>query len=476
MLRYIFLLSFLCSFNVVADVFLSSPKVKVNAQDQRIIEFRIQNETIRDGDIILNEYKTDNPLNETFIAYTLINDFGDYQTFTIVLDDEYMEDYFSFKILIKDDFAKDIFIYLPSKIRNTFSLKSYEPKRILSETKKENIVLNEPEMVEPEIKKEVIDENIDQNEPEKIEPEINKEAKDENLVSNEPIKAEPEIQKNNIYKASDITTVWSMAEKIKGQNEDISIYQVMWSIYLGNRKAFIDDNINLIRADLDILIPTLDDIENTSFQIAKESILDMNKSYASSLQSATKSLLVLTAPKVVEDISDSREIELKNEDQNQIDFEKESRPQDIVDQNTKQIPLEVENQVLDDLTEEPKQSNTEEDNKFEIFDLIFISLISLVSGVLLALIFIQIRNMRTSKEIEYDFEEASDDKSTLSSLPSDLSVENDIDQQQFDLAVTYYEMSDKENAEALLKNLIQTTNNSEIRQASEDLLEKVNLL
>ena len=475
MLRYIFLLSFLCSFNVVADVFLSSPKVKVNAQDQRIIEFRIQNETIRDGDIILNEYKTDNPLNETFIAYTLINDFGDYQTFTIVLDDEYMEDYFSFKILIKDDFAKDIFIYLPSKIRNTFSLKSYEPKRILSETKKENIVLNEPEMVEPEIKKEVIDENIDQNEPEKIEPEINKEAKDENLVSNEPVKAEPEIQKNNIYKASDITTVWSMAEKIKGQNEDISIYQVMWSIYLGNRKAFIDDNINLIRADLDILIPTLDDIENTSFQIAKESILDMNKSYASSLQSATKSLLVLTAPKVVEDISDSREIELKNEDQNQIDFENTKDPESLIDQNTKQITLGVENEILEELSE-LKQTISEVDNKFQTADLIFISLISLASGVLLALIFIQIRNMRTSKEIEYDFEEASDDKSKLSSLPSDLSVKNDIDQQQFDLAVTYYEMSDKENAEALLKNLIQTTNNSEIRQASEDLLEKVNLL
>jgi len=458
MLRYIFLLSFLCSFNVVADVFLSSPKVKVNAQDQRIIEFRIQNETIRDGDIILNEYKTDNPLNETFIAYTLINDFGDYQTFTIVLDDEYMEDYFSFKILIKDDFAKDIFIYLPSKIRNTFSLKSYEPKRILSETKKE-----------------VIDENIDQNEPEKIEPEINKEAKDENLVSNEPVKAEPEIQKNNIYKASDITTVWSMAEKIKGQNEDISIYQVMWSIYLGNRKAFIDDNINLIRADLDILIPTLDDIENTSFQIAKESILDMNKSYASSLQSATKSLLVLTAPKVVEDISESREIALKNEDQNQIDFENTADPESLIEQNTKQISLEVENEILEELSE-LKQTISEVDNKFQTADLIFISLISLASGVLLAIIFIQIRNMRTSKEIEYDFEEASDDKSKLSSLPSDLSVKNDIDQQQFDLAVTYYEMSDKENAEALLKNLIQTTNNSEIRQASEDLLEKVNLL
>ena len=470
MLRYIFLLSFLCSFNVVADVFLSSPKVKVNAQDQRIIEFRIQNETIRDGDIILNEYKTDNPLNETFIAYTLINDFGDYQTFTIVLDDEYMEDYFSFKILIKDDFAKDIFIYLPSKIRNTFSLKSYEPKRILSETKDENIVLNKPE-----IKKEVIDENIVQYDPENAESEIKKETKDENLVLNEPEKAEPEIQKNDIYKASDITTVWSMAEKIKGQNEDISIYQVMWSIYLGNRKAFIDDNINLIRADLDILIPTLDDIENTSFQIAKESILDMNKSYASSLQSATKSLLVLTAPKVVEDISESREIALKNEDQNQIDFENTADPESLIEQNTKQISLEVENEILEELSE-LKQTISEVDNKFQTADLIFISLISLASGVLLALIFIQIRNMRTSKEIEYDFEEASDDKSKLSSLPSDLSVKNDIDQQQFDLAVTYYEMSDKENAEALLKNLIQTTNNSEIRQASEDLLEKVNLL
>ena len=470
MLRYIFLLSFLCSFNVVADVFLSSPKVKVNAQDQRIIEFRIQNETIRDGDIILNEYKTDNPLNETFIAYTLINDFGDYQTFTIVLDDEYMEDYFSFKILIKDDFAKDIFIYLPSKIRNTFSLKSYEPKRILSETKDENIVLNKPE-----IKKEVIDENIVQYDPENTESEIKKETKDENLVLNEPEKAEPEIQKNDIYKASDITTVWSMAEKIKGQNEDISIYQVMWSIYLGNRKAFIDDNINLIRADLDILIPTLADIEDTSFQIAKESILDMNKSYASSLQSATKSLLVLTAPKVIEDISDSREIELNNEDQNQIDFENIKDPESLIEQNTKQITLGVENEILEELSE-LKQTISEVDNKFQTADLIFISLISLASGVLLALIFIQIRNMRASKEIPYDFEEASDDKSILSSLPSDLSVKNDIDQQQFDLAVTYYEMSDKENAEALLKNLIQTTNNSDIRQASEDLLEKVNLL
>ena len=460
MLRYLFLLSLVFSLNAFSDVFLSSPKIKLNAQNQRVIEFRIENERINDGDITLNEYKTNNPIDESFIEYTLINDFGNYHTFTIVLDDKYLEDYFSFKILIKENFAKDIFIYLPSKVRSTFNNpEPYKPERVSSETtfslsKNQNAVSKKLEEVEPDI---LI------------------EDKEENIVLNKTEQIEPEIQQNDIFKSSEITTVWSMAEKIKGQNENISIYQVMWSIYLGNRKAFLNDNINLIRADLDITIPSLNDIESISFQIAKESILDMNESYASRLQSATKSLLVLTAPNVIEDINDGKEVELKIEDQNQIDFENKTDPEILIEQNTKQIRLEVENEILDELTE-LKQTITEVDNKFQTFDLIFISLISLASGVLLALIFIQIRNMRTSKEIQYDFEEASDDKSSLTTLPSDLSIKNDIDQQQFDLAVTYYEMSDKENALALLKNLIQTTKNSEIREASEDLLEKVKQL
>ena len=460
MLRYLFLLSLIFSLNAYSDVFLSSPKIKLNAQNQRVIEFRIENERINDGDITLNEYKTNIPIDESFIEYTLINDFGNYYTFTIVLDDEYLEDYFSFKILIKENFAKDIFIYLPSKVRNTFNNpEPNKPERISSRntfslSKNQNSVSKKLEQVKPDILKEDIEENSVINKKEQI---------------------EPEIQQIDIFKSSEITTVWSMAEKIKGQNENISIYQVMWSIYLGNRKAFLNDNINLIRADLDILIPSLNDIESISFQIAKESILDMNESYASRLQSATKSLLVLTAPNVIEDINDGKEIELKTEDQNQIDFENKTDPEILIEQNTKQIRLEVENEIIDELTE-LKQTITEVDNKFQTFDLIFISLISLASGVLLALIFIQIRNMRTSKEIQYDFEEASDDKSSLTTLPSDLSIKNDIDQQQFDLAVTYYEMSDKENALALLKNLIQTTKNSEIREASEDLLEKVKQL
>ena len=121
MLRFYISFFFLCiSINVYADIFLSSPKIKLNAQDQRIIEFKIQNGNIKDGDIFLNEYKKDTPLNQQDIAYTLIEDFVDYQTYKIVLSENYQEDYFSFKILIKDEFIKDIFIFLPTKLRNFY--------------------------------------------------------------------------------------------------------------------------------------------------------------------------------------------------------------------------------------------------------------------------------------------------------------------------------------------------------------------
>ena len=90
MLRYLFLLSLICSLNAFADIILSSPKIKLNAQNQRVIEFRIDSESINDGDVVLNEYKTNNKIDESFIAYTLINNYGNYQTFSIILDDEYI--------------------------------------------------------------------------------------------------------------------------------------------------------------------------------------------------------------------------------------------------------------------------------------------------------------------------------------------------------------------------------------------------
>ena len=435
MLRSFLLLFLFTSTNILADILLSSPKIKLNAQDQRVIELKIQNVNLSDGDIILQEYKGENPINDNDIDYTLIKSFESYQTFTIVLSKEYQEDYFSFKILIKDKFAKDIFIFLPSRIRNYYqestSQQSFESLKT-TQIKSNNLPILE-EMVKEE------------------------------SASIEPI----------IIKGSEITTAWSMAKKIKGDKKNISIYQIMWSLYLGNKEAFIDENINLIRKDIDIYVPSDSEIENISYEIARDSILKMNESFAQSLRSASQSLLVLTAPKIIDDVQENTIVEIKEETP-QISLDENIDPKSLIEENTKQINLGLENEALNNLLDKNKSSNDADQGKFEIFDLIFISLISIASGIFLALIFIQLRKIKDSKSIEYDFEEALDDDSILSSLPSGLSIENNKDQQQFDLAVTYYEMNNMEDAKSILDNLIKNSEDEVIKTASSNLLDKLN--
>ena len=81
-----------------------------------------------------------------------------------------------------------------------------------------------------------------------------------------------------------------------------------------------------------------------------------------------------------------------------------------------------------------------------------------------------------AENLPIKFEEALDNDSSSSSLPPGLSIKNDEDQQEFDLAVTYFEMNDKENAKSLLKNLIKKTQNFQIKEASIDLFEKLKKL
>ena len=461
MLRSFLLLFLFTSTNILADILLSSPKIKLNAQDQRVIELKIQNVNLSDGDIILQEYKGVNPINDNDIDYTLIKSFESYQTFTIVLSREYQEDYFSFKILIKDSFAKDIFIFLPSKIRKYY--KEGTNKRSIENLKKTPIRSNNPPILERKIKEEPPSYRANYF---SLKKEIQEEP---DLPPAEPLQLEPIV-----IKGSEITTAWSMAKKIKGDKENISIYQIMWSIYLGNKEAFINENINLVRKDIDIYVPSDSEIENISYEIARDSILEMNESYAQRLRSASKSLLVLTAPKIIEDVQENTIVEIK-EETSQISFDENIDPKSLIEENTKQVNLGLENESLDNLLDKNKSSNDPKQDNFEIFDLIFISLISLASGIFLALIFIQLRKIKDSKSIEYDFEEALDDDSIFSSLPSGLSIENNKDQQQFDLAVTYYEMNNMEDAKSILDNLIKNSEDEGIKTASSNLLDKINL-
>ena len=238
---------------------------------------------------------------------------------------------------------------------------------------------------------------------------------------------------------------------------------------------FINDNINLIRKDIDILVPSISKIKNISYQFAKDSILKMNNSFAQRFSSASKSLLVLTAPDMPKDNID-KSLDTGIEKLTDITFDNLSDPKDFVKENTKEISLGIENETVTALLNQVEESEVNKDSNFEIFDLVFISLISLASGALLALIFIQLRKIKISKEQEYDFEEAKDDNSMFSVLPKGLSIENNQDQQQLDLATTYYEMNDKDNAKKILSNLAKKSDNDEIKKRVNDLLSKLNKL
>ena len=91
MLRVFVLSLILLPLNIVADAFLSSPKLSLNSQGERVIEFKIQSARISDEDIILKEYKSNELLNQENISYTLLEDFSSYKTYSIVLNNSYDE-------------------------------------------------------------------------------------------------------------------------------------------------------------------------------------------------------------------------------------------------------------------------------------------------------------------------------------------------------------------------------------------------
>ena len=421
----------LISLNIFADIRLSSPQIKLNSQDQRVIEIKIQDANIKDGDIFLNQYKSSDPINEADITYTLIENFGSYQTFTIVLSEQYLEDYFSFKLRIKDKFEKDIFIFLPSKIRNYNS--------------------NQP-----------LARSITRNIQEDVIP-----------IEKNPVKQKISKEAPKVIKAEEITTMWSMAEKVKLNAGDISIYQIMWAIYLGNKDAFIEDNINLIRNDVDISVPDQTDMQNISYEFAKDSILEMNDAFTSGFSSASRSLLVLTAPNVTESIEEVAEDPVIEKNEN-LSLDGMMSPKDFIEKNTKDIKVGIESEVVDEFFDKVAESEEQSENSnIEIIDLIFISLISLISGILLALIYINFRKIKSSRNnIEYDFEEAEEDNSD-NIMPSGLSVENNEDQQQLDLAIMYFEMDNKKRALSILNNIINKTNNESIKEYALSLLNKI---
>ena len=265
---------------------------------------------------------------------------------------------------------------------------------------------------------------------------------------------EEETSNELIILADEITTVWSMAESLN--YEDLSIYQVMWSIFETNRTAFIDDNINLIRNDMDILVPELQSIREIDKSYAKFSIREMID--ANTFE--TEQMLTLVAPESEEIIEKGIEV---NQDKKIKDFDIQNQeqatlnPQAIIESQTRIIEIER--------NEEKEISNREINSGVNILQLFIVSLVSLAVGFLIAIFLIK-RNLVTAKN-----ESKPDD--ALSSMPKGLSIKNDPFIQQFDLAITLYEMKDYEKAKILLDEIIDKAKNQKLIQQAVDLRSKI---
>ena len=265
---------------------------------------------------------------------------------------------------------------------------------------------------------------------------------------------EEETSNELIILADEITTVWSMAESLN--YEDLSIYQVMWSIFETNRTAFIDDNINLIRNDMDILVPELQSIREIDKSYAKFSVREMID--ANTFE--TEQMLTLVAPEPEEiiekgiEVKQEKEIkdfDIQNQEQATLD------PQAIIESQTRIIEIER--------NEEIDVSNEEINTGASIVQLLIVSLMSLMVGFLIAIFLIRRNSVTAKNELKTD--------DAVSSMPRGLSIKNDPFIQQFDLAISLYEMKEYEKTKTLLDEIIDKAKNQKLIQQAVDLRSKI---
>ena len=438
-MKYLLTSLFFITTSISAESLLSSPKISVNDAGLRVIELKVKDTNLDDEDIQLLEYRSEELIDNSKIEYTILKDNDSFYEFLIALSDTYLSDYFNFKIKIKDSFSKDIFIFLPSSNRNSF-----------------NKIASNSEVISINPLSKVLDDD-------EVRPVISSDINNIKPISDNSFSSKT-------IPAGDIKTMWSLATDIAKSSNDLSIYQIMWSIYLGNPSAFINENINLVRDDIDITIPSYEVMSRNSPSDSKAAVIKMNQSFSLDFKTPTKSLLTLTAPK----INKETEITLvKDEQDGVVDIvSKElvsSSPEDIISQNTSTLTIKTNNQIIEDLTEISVTEDVKKDSGFNIIDLLFVAGISVFCGVLLALIFIQLSKNR-KKTVVYDFEEAPTSGPETQALPSGLSIKNNKDEQEIDLASTYIEMGELEQAHSILTNLLKESESKTAKEKASELI------
>ena len=444
-MKNILALLLIFSVTIQADIALSSPKVSVNEQGQFLIQFTVNSDSkIRSKDIVLNEYQSDIPLAEDLLAFTLFEEEGAFDKFTIALGNNYPEDYFSFQLLIKNKLTKNVFIFLPSRYKAFTSQPNYSAPQ-------KPIAKNKP-LAAPEV----------------LIEEVSTDTQSE-------IAAEVEVEVEEvIIESSEITTIWSLASQI-AKETDADIYQIMWAIFLANEIAFIDNNINLVRADINLVIPSNDVLSNISTQLAKDSIQEMNSSRQTLRVSKNiKSLLTLTAPIDNTQITPTPVAPQEAIAQKDLPLpvnknQEDLSPDDFIQSNTKTIELGVQNEPLEALQETSKEVSNS--SSIGILDMLLVSLAALLAGFILAVLYIRKNSKTITEDDIYGFDNPADEGG-IEGLPKGLSVKNDADTQQLDLASTYVEMGNLSDAKQILQALVKSTDSDSVKAEAEALLLK----
>ena len=450
MKKFIFFLAFF-SFSINASVIIGSPNVEINTEGLYLVKIKISsNNSIAEDKILLTNFKSDDELSDFEFEYQIFENLEDYIRLTLAIPNTYPEDYISFRLSIKEELKKDIFIFLPqndltSSKQSEVSFK-LPAKKIYGEPERYDIarILSE-------------DQNYDDSDTE-----------ENNTFSlAKPINSQKgEINESLSIPSDEVETIWSVSTSVS-KNYDASIYQIMWGFYLENPNAFIDEDINLVRGDVDLNLPSQELVASTSNVTAKESIAFMGSRQNLVNEPLIQPILKLTAPtEIFNDSEGGGTEENTASSSNLISIQEIDNSgltaSEIVQKNTSVISLNAESDYSS-ASDIPSNARS-----FGLQDLFWVGLISLFIGFVIAYMLIKYRKspVYTKSALEEDL---LDENNTFQ---TNLSVSNDIETQELDLVRTYLEMGDWQSATKILDKLIANSSNDSIVSEARLLLKE----
>ncbi len=442
----------LFSHSLYASIVIGSPNVEINSEGLYLVQIKISSTTnLAEDDISITNFKSNDDLSDFNFEFKIFENLQDYKRLTLALPSTHQEDYISFRLDIKNELKKDIFIFLP---QNDLVPKAKSQVSFKLPSKK---IYGEPQRYDLE---KILSEESNYEDPEPSESNAFSLAKPANDITEE-------AEDPKSIPSDEVETIWSVSKSVS-QNYDASIYQIMWGFYLENPNAFIDEDINRVRGDIDLALPSQELVASTSAISAKESIAFMDARNSQLKRSAIKPILKLTAP--VEIFTDTQVMEdsinsLTSE--SQLDLVKEVdnsqlNASEIVEKNTSFIELKSQSDFS-------INTNTSKNSQaFDLRDLFWVGVLSLLLGFAIA--YMLIRSSKRPTFTKAAVEEDLQDESNI--FQTNLSISNDIETQELDLVRTYIEMDDWESATKILDKLIANSTNDLIVSEAYSLLKE----